>query len=157
VGRLDADSEGLLLLTNDGDWAQRMLHPSHAVEREYAVGTAGPLSAEQKRGLELGVTLDEGEARVDELRPATSAVVRLLADLLGPDARRLTWYRAVIHQGWKRQLRRMFAAVGGRVERLVRVRFGTLRLTGMQIGEVRELSARERRQLEAMAGAGTQR
>jgi len=156
VGRLDLDSEGLLLLTNDGDWAQQMLHPSHAVEREYAVGTAVPLDADQKRALHSGVDLEEGVARVDQLRPATSAEVRVLIDLLGPDARRLTWYRAVIHQGWKRQLRRMFSAVGARVERLVRVRFGTLRLSGMSIGDVRELTTRERRQLEALA-AGSSR
>ena len=150
VGRLDVDSEGLLLLTNDGDWAQRMLHPSHLVEREYAVGLTMPLDDRQWRGLELGIPLDEGEATIDHLRPATSAEVRLLGELIGPDAGRLVWYRAVLHQGWKRQLRRMFGAVGARVERLVRVRFGTLRLTGMKLGEVRELSVRERRQLETL-------
>jgi 23S rRNA pseudouridine2605 synthase len=157
VGRLDADSEGLLLLTNDGDWAQQMLHPSHAVEREYAVGTPVPLRAEQKRWLESGVDLDEGVASVDDLRPATAAETRLLVQLLGRDAGRLTWYRAVIHQGWKRQLRRMFAAVGAPVERLVRVRFGTLRLAGLALGEVRVRPGRERRQLEALVHDGAAR
>jgi len=155
VGRLDRDSEGLILLTNDGDWAQLMLHPSHAVEREYAVGLAAPLSQFQRDEMADGIALDEGLALLDGLRPATSPEVRRLTDLLGPDSDRLAWYRAVIHQGWKRQLRRMFDAVGARVERLVRVRFGTLRLEGLGLGEVRELTAAERRQLEALARTAT--
>ena len=150
VGRLDRDSEGLLLLTNDGDWAQLMLHPSHAVEREYAIGVAHPLTNEQRQRLAAGVALEEGIAAVDDLRPATSAEVRTVSELTGEPPHRLTWYRAVLHQGWKRQLRRMFGAVGASVERLVRVRFGTLRLHGMRLGEVRELTQRERRQLEAL-------
>jgi 23S rRNA pseudouridine2605 synthase len=128
-----------------------MLHPSHLVEREYAVATTAPLRPDQRQWLETGVDLDEGVARVDVLRRATSAETRLLGELLGPQADRLTWYRAVIHQGWKRQLRRMFAAVGAHVERLVRVRFGTLRLSGLAPGEVRELTTKERRQLEQIA------
>jgi 23S rRNA pseudouridine2605 synthase len=152
VGRLDLDSEGLLLLTNDGDWAQRMLHPSHAVEREYAIGVRQPLGDDQRRQLERGVALEEGIARVDSLRWATAAEIRVLGDLLGSGVNSLTWYRAVLHQGWKRQLRRMFSVVGVPVERLVRVRFGTLRLSGMALGEVRELTARERRQLDGMLG-----
>jgi 23S rRNA pseudouridine2605 synthase len=150
VGRLDRDSEGLLLLTNDGDWAQLMLHPSHAVEREYAIGVAQPLTAEQRERLLAGVELDEGVATLDLLRPASAAEIRTVSELIGTGANRLTWYRAVLHQGWKRQLRRMFSSVGGGVERLVRVRFGTLRLQGMRIGDVRALSPRERRQLEAL-------
>jgi 23S rRNA pseudouridine2605 synthase len=150
VGRLDRDSEGLLLLTNDGQWAQRMLHPSHAVEREYAVGLGQPLEPEQVRDLGAGVELGEGLAKLDGLRPASTAETRLLGDLLGPDTDRLAWYRAVLHQGWKRQLRRMFDAVGARVERLVRVRFGTLRLGAMALGEVRPLTAAERRHLDAL-------
>jgi 23S rRNA pseudouridine2605 synthase len=150
VGRLDRESEGLLLLTNDGDWAQLMLHPSHAVEREYAIGVAQPLSAEQRERLLAGIELAEGMATLDLLRPASAAEVRTVSELIGVSAHQLTWYRAVLHQGWKRQLRRMFNAVGARVERLVRVRFGTLRLHGMHIGEVRALSQRERRQLETL-------
>jgi 23S rRNA pseudouridine2605 synthase len=150
VGRLDRDSEGLVLLTNDGDWAQLMLHPSHAVEREYAVAVAQPLTRQQREQLATGVRLEEGTAALDDLRPATSAEVRIVSELLGTGADRLTWYRAVLHQGWKRQIRRMFTGVGARVERLVRVRFGTLRLQGMRLGDVRELSQRERRQLESL-------
>jgi len=150
VGRLDRDSEGLLLLTNDGDWAQLMLHPSHAVEREYAVAVGQPLTSWQRDRLAGGVALEEGLATIDDLRPATSAEIRTASELIGEPGNRLTWYRAVLHQGWKRQLRRMFGEVGARVERLVRVRFGTLRLQGMRLGDVRELSTRERRQLEAL-------
>jgi len=69
VGRLDRESEGLLLLTNDGDWAQRMLHPSHGVEREYAVGIERPIGSPERDILERGVELEEGTARLSNLRP----------------------------------------------------------------------------------------
>jgi 23S rRNA pseudouridine2605 synthase len=151
VGRLDRDSEGLLLLTNDGDWAQRMLHPRHEVEREYAVGIDRPLDAEQRATLERGVDLEEGRARLANLRPATSADVRQIGDLIGRPVRELTWYRVTLEQGMKRQIRRMFFAAGVSVRRLVRIRFGTLRLYGMRLGEVRELSATEKRQLDSLS------
>ena len=151
VGRLDKDSEGLLLLTNDGAWAQRLLHPSHGIEREYAVGLAVPLLADQERRLRDGIQLDEGTARLDSLRLASRAEVRRLTGLSNGQGARLTWYQAVIRQGWRRQLRRVFAAVGAPVQRLVRVRIGSLRLGGMAVGEVRQLSTRERRQLDALA------
>jgi 23S rRNA pseudouridine2605 synthase len=150
VGRLDRDSEGLLLLTNDGDFAQRMLHPSHAVEREYAVGLAAPLAAAAHTRLLGGVALDEGLARLDVLAPLAAAERQRLVTLLGAAAESLAWYRAVVHQGWKRQLRRMFAAAGAPVTRLVRIRFGPLSIDGMRIGDVRELTADERRRLEAL-------
>jgi cytidylate kinase len=155
VGRLDRESEGLLLLTNDGEWAQRMLHPSHGVEREYAVGLDGPLSDTQRRQLEAGVLLEEGPGRIVRLSAATSADVRQLGALIGDlPATRLTWYRATLRQGMKRQLRRMFAAVGVPVRRLVRIRFGTLRLYGMALGDVRPLSRAERRQLDGLVDPG---
>jgi 23S rRNA pseudouridine2605 synthase len=153
VGRLDRDSEGLLLLTNDGDWAHRMLHPSHGIEREYAVATDETLQLEQRTDLERGIELEEGTARLSNLRPATSADIRLLADLVGPQARSLTWYRVTLEQGMKRQIRRMFSTADVPVRRLVRVRFGTLRIAGMQLGEVRELSPAEKRQLDSLSGA----
>jgi 23S rRNA pseudouridine2605 synthase len=150
VGRLDKDSEGLLLMTNDGDWAQRMLHPSHRIEREYAVGTDSPLEPATRATLERGVQLEDGMARLSNLRPATSAELRLLSELIGRDARQLTWYWVTLEQGMKRQIRRMFGAAGVSVRRLVRVRFGTVRIAGMQLGDVRELSSLERRQLDAL-------
>ncbi len=150
IGRLDRESDGLLLLTNDGDWAQRMLHPSHGVEREYAIGLDRPINDDQRRQLEAGIVLDQERAELSHLRSATAADVRRLVDLIGPEAAHLTWYQATLQQGLKRQLRRMFGAVGAPVRRLVRVRFGTLRLADTQLGGVRELTPGERRQLDAL-------
>lgn len=156
VGRLDRDSEGLLLLTNDGDWAERVLHPRFRVQREYAVGLAVPLDREQARVLRDGVTMEEGIATLDApLRPATATETRLLAALLDPSPDpRLTWYRAVLAQGWKRQLRRMFAAVGAPVARLVRVRIGAIRIDRLPSGRARALRAPEIRAIAAGSASG---
>jgi 23S rRNA pseudouridine2605 synthase len=152
VGRLDQDSEGLILLTNDGDWAEHILHPRYRVEREYAVGLARPLTREQAEALETGVALTEGVATVTGLRGQTNTEDRLLGELLDPTPDpRLTWVRVTIHQGWKRQLRRMFGEVGAPVRRLVRVRIGPLRLGDLAAGDVRALSAAEVRRLAASA------
>jgi 23S rRNA pseudouridine2605 synthase len=148
VGRLDQDSEGLILLTNDGDWAEHVLHPRYEVEREYAVGLSRPLTREQAEALEAGVELTEGVATVTGLRGQTNTEDRLLAELLepAPDPHG-TWVRVTIHQGWKRQLRRMFGEVGAPVRRLVRVRIGSLRLGDLAAGDVRPLTASEVRRL----------
>jgi len=147
VGRLDRDSEGLLLLTNDGAWAERLGHPRYGVEREYAAGLAAPLTPDQARQLRDGVPLDEGLARVSGLRPATGPEMAKLATLIAPPPEGLHWYRLTVAQGWRRQLRRVLAAVGAPVARLVRVRIGTLRLEGLRPGEMRELAPRERERL----------
>jgi 23S rRNA pseudouridine2605 synthase len=153
VGRLDQDSEGLILLTDDGDWAEHVLHPRYGVEREYAVGLARPLTRDQAAALEAGIGLAEGVATLTGLRGQTRTEDRRLADLLEPppDAT-LTWVRVTIAQGWKRQLRRMFAGVGAPVRRLVRVRIGTLRLEDLATGDVRPLSATEVRRLAPKRG-----
>lgn len=151
VGRLDLDSEGLIFLTNDGEWTDRVLHPSRGVEREYAVGLRRPLEAPERRVLEAGIRLDEGLALVEHLRPMTRAETARLADLLIPPPEPLAWYRATLRQGWKRQLRRMFAAAGCPVERLVRVRVGTVRLDGLRTGESRPLTGREAAAVTATA------
>jgi 23S rRNA pseudouridine2605 synthase len=143
VGRLDKDSEGLILLTDDGDWTQRVLHPSHGVEREYAVGLRRALDDDQGQALLTGIALEEGLAMLVSLRPATRTETARIEDPRDPRGH-LAWYRAVLTQGWKRQLRRMFAAAGAPVERLVRVRIGTLRLGDLAPGAVRALSAAER-------------
>jgi 23S rRNA pseudouridine2605 synthase len=149
VGRLDFDSEGLLLLTNDGEWAERVLHPRFGVEREYAVGLGMPLDEGQVAALRAGIPLDEGMARLRQpLRAATAVETQRLLALLDPPVDRLTWYRAVLGQGWKRQLRRMFGAVGVPIERLVRVRIGPLRLDDLPSGRARRLRANEVRALE---------
>jgi cytidylate kinase len=150
VGRLDRDSEGLLFLTNDGSWAQRMLHPSHGVEREYAVGIDHEMEHDQAAILSRGVEFEEGSATLSNLALATSADLRRLEGLIGSDARHLVWYRVTLRQGMKRQVRRMFAAVHVPVRRLVRVRFGTIRLTDMALGDVRPLTRSERKQLDAL-------
>jgi 23S rRNA pseudouridine2605 synthase len=155
VGRLDQDSEGLLILTNDGAWADRVLHPRHGIEREYAIGLRVPLSAEQVAALQAGVALDEGLATLTGLRATTDTETRRLSELLAPPPTALHWYRAILAQGWKRQLRRMFGAVGAPIERLVRVRIGPVRLEDLASGRARRLRAPEVRGLGA--GAGTSR
>lgn len=150
VGRLDRDSEGLLLLTNDGDWAERVLHPRYGVEREYALAVDRPLEPAAVAALERGIALEEGVATVRGLRPQTRTETRALAQLVSPpiDPRQV-WYRVLLAQGWKRQLRRMFAAVGFPVRRLVRVRIGTLRIDRLRSGEVRQLTPLEARRVIA--------
>ncbi len=149
VGRLDRESEGLLLLTNDGDWAQRMLHPSHGVEREYAVAVERPLTAGERSQLELGIRVEEGVARLVGLRPQTSVETRRFGGRSGEQP--LVWYRVTLRQGIKRQVRRMFSALGLSVRRLIRVRFGTVMLGDMKAADVRPLTTVERRDLERLA------
>ena len=146
----------MLLLTNDGEWADRVLHPRHGVEREYAIALATPLTNDQADALQAGMPLTEGLATLGALRPMTAIEAQRLGDLLRPTpSPELTWYRATLTQGWKRQLRRMFGAVGAPVQRLVRVRIGPVRIDGLRSGVVRQLKAPEIRGLGA--GAGTSR
>ena len=152
VGRLDQDSEGMLLLTNDGAWADRVLHPRHGVEREYAIGLERQLGHDQVDALRAGIRLDEGRATLAGLRPMTAIEVERLAALLRPPPQELDWYRATLTQGWKRQLRRMFGAVGAPVTRLVRVRIGPVRIDGLRSGATRPLKAPEVRGLRAGGG-----
>ena len=152
VGRLDLDSEGLLILTNDGAWSERVLHPRFGVEREYAIGVSVPLDGDQRRALEAGIALDEGLATLFHLRTMTEVETQRLFDLLDPSPGDLHWYRATLRQGWKRQLRRMFAAVGVPIDRLVRVRIGPVRIDGLRSGRTRPLKAPEVRGLGSGAG-----
>ena len=153
VGRLDQDSEGLLILTNDGAWSEKVLHPRFGVEREYAVALRAPLGRDQADALQHGIPLDEGLATLHHLRVMTDIEVQRLEDLLAPAAPPgLTWYRATLRQGWKRQLRRMFGAVEAPIERLVRVRIGPVRIDGLRSGRVRPLKAPEVRGLASGAG-----
>ncbi len=152
VGRLDQDSEGLLVLTNDGDWSERVLHPRFGVEREYAIGVGVPLGGDQRQTLEAGIALDEGLATLFHLRAMTDVETRRLVELLDPNPGDLYWYRATLRQGWKRQLRRMFGAIGVPIERLVRVRIGPVRIDGLHSGRTRPLKAPEVRGLGSGAG-----
>ncbi len=151
VGRLDLDSEGLLLLTNDGEWADRILHPRFGVEREYAVGLGAPLDGDRARALNAGIRLEEGVGRLAApIHAATPQLIRELVTTLDPPPDpSLAWYRAVLAQGWKRQLRRMFGAVDAPILRLVRVRIGSVRLGDLPSGRARGLKAPE---IESLAG-----
>ena len=130
VGRLDTDSEGALLLTNDGDWAERVLHPRYGHEREYDVTVSGPLTSEAIAQLRNGIRLEEGLA----------VAARVDVHSRSRDASRL---RMVLHTGWRRQIRRMLSVVGLRTVRLVRIRVGTLELGKLKAGEWRELTSKE--------------
>ena len=132
VGRLDADSEGLILVTNDGGLTQRLTHPSFGVDKEYLVSVEnGTPKPGLLRALRKGVQLDDGmtaPAKVSELSPGL--------------------LRFVIHEGRNRQIRRMCDAVGHPVTRLVRTRIGTISDTTLSPGEWRDLEAAELRELE---------
>lgn len=136
VGRLDKGTEGLLLFSNDGDVVHRLLHPSHEVEREYEALVAGHPDGETLRRLTTGVELDDGPARARR-----AEVIR--HD--GPGA----WVRLVLTEGRKREVRRLLDAVGLPVRRLVRVRFGPVRLGELEPGAWRELGADEVRTLRS--------
>lgn len=150
VGRLDRDSEGLLLLTDDGTWAERVLHPRYGIHREYLVGVDRRLDPAAVDHLLAGVTLDDGVARALELTPAEPGAVDDLRGLVDPPLPAdLAWYRLVLGEGRKRQVRRMLAAVGYPVRRLVRTAIGPLGLGRLQTGAVRTLTPEE---IRALAG-----
>lgn len=155
VGRLDEESEGLLLFTNDGVWADLLLHPRYGVEREYMAGLDRSVTKAQKIALRTGIELEEGVARFDRLEDATPAQVRAMLELLEPPHAPLRWYRVVLAQGWKRQIRRMFDSVDVPVRRLVRVRVGSFRLTDLHAGEARPLVHGEVTQLASCARTAT--
>jgi len=130
VGRLDATSEGLMLLTNDGELANRLMHPRFGHEKEYRALVQGQPSDATLRKWEQGVVLD-GQ------RTAPARVKRLKTD---PDT---TWLRITLHEGRKRQIRRVAAALGHPILRLIRERIGPLRLGQLPVGAWRHLSASE--------------
>jgi 23S rRNA pseudouridine2605 synthase len=136
VGRLDLDTEGLLLLTNDGELTHRLTHPSFGIEKEYLAEVEGEPSRGELRRLREGVELDDGMTA-----PAKVALVH-------PNV-----VRVVIHEGRNRQVRRMFAAIGHPVVRLVRVRIDTLVTGSLAPGQWRALDGDEVRALAAAAAA----
>lgn len=140
VGRLDTATEGLLLLTNDGDLAHRLTHPSFGVEKEYLASVEGTPRAGAIRRLREGVELDDG--------PTAPAKVSLVA----PDVLRIT-----IHEGRNRQVRRMTEAVGHPVIRLVRTRIGPVRTGTLRPGEWRLLTQEEVRALERATATASPR
>jgi 23S rRNA pseudouridine2605 synthase len=140
VGRLDADSEGLLLLTNDGELTHRLTHPSFGVEKEYLAEVDGEPTPAEIRRLREGVELEDGMT-------APARVTSVAPNLL----------RLTVHEGRNRQVRRMCAAVGHPVLRLVRIRIGTVTDRTLAPGEWRTLTAAELRSLEEAAASDTGR
>jgi 23S rRNA pseudouridine2605 synthase len=130
VGRLDADSEGLLLLTNDGDLAHKLMHPAYEVSKTYLCQVPGPVPRGLARRLRSGVDLEDGPARADSFRLVDSAGRNALVEL-------------VVHEGRKHIVRRMLAEVGHPVTRLVRTAIGPVKLGDLKAGRTRRLTATE--------------
>lgn len=145
VGRLDLDSTGLVLLTNDGDLAGRLLHPRYHVEKEYQVRVRGIPSRDALEALRRGVTLEDGQTA-----PAKIEALEVVRPPGAPGPQ--TIVRVVLSEGRKRQVRRMMEAVGHRVEALHRSRFAGLSDAGLQPGQARRLSSAELRGLRKQAG-----
>ena len=134
VGRLDTDTSGLILLTNDGDFAHRMAHPSHEVDKTYVAEVEGEVSRATLQLLRDGVTLDDGPVQV--------SVAKLVEAGRGA-ARGRSIVELVIHEGRNRIVRRLLEQVGHPVRRLTRTRFGPVDLTGLRPGELRHLATDE--------------
>ena len=131
VGRLDLNTEGLLLLTSSGELANRLMHPRFGLEREYAVRVLGALNNEEKKRLLDGVTLDDGNAQFISLETGGGEGANC-------------WYKATLSEGRNREVRRMFEAVGHAVSRLIRIRYGAMVLPrGLKRGAFVELDERD--------------
>jgi 23S rRNA pseudouridine2605 synthase len=142
VGRLDLNTEGLLLFTNSGELANKLMHPRFGLEREYAVRVLGHLSNIEKAKLLEGVQLEDGEAKFGSLEEGGGEGANC-------------WYRVTIQEGRNREVRRMFEAVGHAVSRLIRIRYGKMLLPrGLKRGECMELDGADTEQLIRSAGLG---
>jgi 23S rRNA pseudouridine2605 synthase len=143
VGRLDADSEGLLLLTNDGELAHRLMHPAFGVAKTYLATVPGPVGREVGRRLRSGVELDDGPVRADGFRVVQTSGGRAIVEV-------------VLHEGRKHIVRRLLDAVGHPVERLVRTAIGPVRLGGQRAGSIRELTRAELAELHRLVDKSTE-
>ncbi|HYN76035.1 MAG TPA: pseudouridine synthase, partial [Candidatus Limnocylindria bacterium] len=130
VGRLDADTEGLILLTNDGELGHRLMHPSHEVPKTYLADIPAPVPRDLGRRLREGIELEDGPASVDSFRVVSSAAGRALVEV-------------VLHEGRNHIVRRMLAAVDHPVDRLVRTKIGPVFLGDLRPGRVRPLNRAE--------------
>ncbi|HOB90567.1 MAG: pseudouridine synthase [Bacillota bacterium] len=153
VGRLDMDSEGLLLLTNDGELAYRLTHPKYMVPKTYLVTAVGEPSPEALDQLRTGIALEDGITSPAEVRRYSPRRSKLV-DASDPG---YSHWLVTIHEGRKRQVRRMFDALGHPVKRLVRTRFGSVPLGGLAPGSYRHLSREEVRQLQREVGLTSDR
>mgnify|MGYP002133123230 CR=1 FL=1 len=141
VGRLDLNTEGLLLFTSSGELANQLMHPRFGLQREYAVRSLGKLSKDQKEQLVTGIQLDDGPAQFGSIEE-------------GGGEGSNCWYRVTISEGRNREVRRMFEAVGHAVSRLIRIRYGAMVLPrGLKRGAFVELGERDIRALMEAAGA----
>lgn len=140
VGRLDINTSGLILFTTDGELANRLMHPSREVEREYAVRILGGVTPEALEHLTTGIELEDGPAKFDRV-----------TDQGGSGANH--WYHVVLHEGRNREVRRLWEAAGCTVSRLIRIRYGSVEL-GRRLfpGNWRPLTETERAELMALAG-----
>lgn len=149
VGRLDADTEGLLILTNDGDFTFKLTHPSHEIGKTYKATVRGVITEGKLEKLRNGIELEDGKT--------APADVRLIS--IAPDEKHST-VEITIHEGRKRQVRRMFAAVGHKVEKLVRTKIGNIEIGDLKPGQWRYLTEDEVKELYKMAeiaGKGKQK
>ena len=138
VGRLDFDTEGLLLLSNDGDFTNKMIHPRHNVPKRYVARVTGRVKPKELGQLARGVELEDGRTAPAQVK---------LIEYDGNESR----VEIEIHEGRKRQVKRMFEAIGHPVVHLVRTGFGHLTLGNLAVGEYRHLTPEEVRQLLALA------
>lgn len=134
VGRLDYNTEGLLLLTNDGEWANHLMHPRHEIEKEYHVRVRGKIVEQQLKRMADGVELEDGKTA-----PAVVCLVK--------DGEQNDWISVAIHEGRNRQVRRMCEAVSLSVVRLKRIRYGNLSVGALRTGQFRYLSEAEAHEL----------
>ena len=143
VGRLDINTSGLLLLTNDGELARRLTHPSYEIEREYAVRVLGEMNDEILGKLRKGVMLEDGMAHFDRIEPGDNED--------GEGANQ--WWRVSLREGRNREVRRLFESQGLQVSRLIRVRYGPVELgRGVKSGGYRELTPDEMNRVLTQVG-----
>ncbi|MDQ0157214.1 pseudouridine synthase [Robertmurraya andreesenii] len=142
VGRLDYDTSGLLLLTNDGEFANLLMHPRNEIEKVYVAKVKGIPAKEKVRSLEKGILLEDGRTAPAKVK------------MISFDKRKQTAIMEIaIHEGRNRQVRRMLEAIGHPVMKLKRERYGFLSLQGLNVGDMRELTPHEVKQLRTLATA----